>query len=503
MLTDETQALHIHAADNVAVAITPLQKGDRVTVDGREITIQDDIPAGHKFLLADLKKDAWVVKYGSPIGHLKMNKDEGEWVDDRHIATNLSGLLEYSYQPVEEIKPSACCEDPTLPSAFMGYRRRNGEAGIRNEIWIVPTVGCVNGVAQQLCQQLKAELPSDRRVVAFPHNYGCSQLSEDHENTRKILRNLVLHPNAGAVLVVGLGCENNQPREFEKLLGDYDRERIRFMVCQEVEGNELEEGMKILRELVAIVQHDSRESIPLSELRIGLKCGGSDGFSGITANPLLGVFSDYLTAQGGTTVLTEVPEMFGAETLLMNRCADEQLFRKTVHLINNFKDYYLSHGEPVGENPSPGNKAGGISTLEEKALGCTQKGGTSLVRGVLDYGERLQSNGLQLLSAPGNDLVASTALAASGCHLVLFTTGRGTPFGTFVPTMKVSTNSTLAQRKPQWIDFNAGTLLTGESMDCLFRRFMAQVVEHASGRPTRNEQNNYQEIAIFKTGVTL
>ena len=328
-------------------------------------------------------------------------------------------------------------------------------------------------------------------------------MGDDHENTQKILRDLVLHPNAGAVLVVGLGCENNQPDAFREFLGDYDTERIKFMVTQQVPGDEYEEGMKLLRELYVVASHDVRSAIPLNELRVGLKCGGSDGFSGITANPLLGMFSDFLVAQGGTSVLTEVPEMFGAETILMNRCRNEALFSKTVKLINDFKQYFLSHGEPVGENPSPGNKAGGISTLEEKALGCTQKCGKSYVEGVMSYGERLQVKGLNLLSAPGNDLVASTALASCGCHMVLFTTGRGTPFGTFVPTMKISTNSQLAHNKPTWIDFNAGIILEDEPMEETCKRFIDYVIRVASGELVNNEKKGYKEIAIFKTGVTL
>ena len=312
-----------------------------------------------------------------------------------------------------------------------------------------------------------------------------------------------LHPNAGAVLVVGLGCENNQPTKFREFLGDYDEDRIRFMVTQEVDGDEVSEGVKICKELYSLANSDEREEIPLSELRIGLKCGGSDGLSGITGNPLLGVLSDYVVSLGGTSVLTEVPEMFGAETILMNRCADQGLFDQTVRLINDFKSYFLSHGEPVGENPSPGNKAGGISTLEDKALGCTQKCGKSAVRGVLSYGDRLSAKGLNLLSAPGNDLVASTALASCGCHIVLFTTGRGTPFGTFVPTMKISTNSSLAQRKPRWIDFNAGVLAEGASMEETFKSFTRKVVAIANGEQTWNEQKDYQEISIFKNGVTL
>jgi len=369
---------------------------------------------------------------------------------------------------------------------------------------VIPTVGCVNGITHRLADRLRQETQGTGvdAIVAFPHNYGCSQLGDDHENTRKILRDMVLHPNAGVVLVVGLGCENNQVGAFREMLGNYDTERIRFMETQKVD-DELETGMELLRKLYAIASQDKRTDIPLSELRVGLKCGGSDGFSGITANPLLGVFSDFLVAQGGTTVLTEVPEMFGAETILMNRSESKAVFEKTVHLINDFKSYFIENKQPIYENPSPGNKAGGISTLEEKSLGCTQKAGTSAVRDVMLYGERLKTKGLNLLSAPGNDLVASTALASSGCHLVLFTTGRGTPFGTFVPTVKVSTNSNLNARKPNWIDFNAGSLLEGESMEELRERFIRFIIGIASGNPTNNEKNDYREIAIFKSGVTL
>ena len=493
--------IKINPADNVAVAIENIKAGESVCVDGCQITVNNDIPAGHKFLLKDLEKGEDVIKYGYPIGHLIKDQKKGDFVNHENIKTNLSGLLDYSYNPINEIKEE---QQNTPIATFKGYRRKNGNVGVRNELWIIPTVGCVNGVCNQLCECLKHEVRNDNiRIIAFPHNYGCSQLSDDHENTRKILRDMALHPNAGAVLIVGLGCENNQPDEFMKLLGDYDKERIRLMVTQKVEGDEIEEGMKILRELYSIMKDDRRVDVPLSELKVGLKCGGSDGFSGITANPLLGVFSDYIVAQGGTTVLTEVPEMFGAETILMNRCKTKELFDQTVKLVNDFKQYFLSHGEPVGENPSPGNKAGGISTLEEKALGCTQKCGKSPVCGVLDYGDIIKDKGLNLLSAPGNDLVASTALAASGCHIVLFTTGRGTPFGTFVPTMKVSTNSLLAKSKPTWIDFNAGTLVEGEPMNSVFESFCKKVISVASGELTWNERKNYQEISIFKNGVTL
>ena len=495
-----TEILKINPADNVVVAIQAQHKGSQIEVDGQCITLQEDVPAGHKIAIRDLAKGENVIKYGFPIGHAIEDKKAGSWMNEHNIHTNLAGLLSYEYHP-KTVELNIPQEDRT----FMGYRRSDGQVGVRNEIWIIPTVGCVNGIVNSIADRLRQETGAAGvdGIFAFPHNYGCSQLGDDHENTKKILRDMVHHPNAGAILVVGLGCENNQPDIFEAFCGDYRKDRVKFIVSQKIEGDEVEYGLKIARELYALARTDKREAVPLSELRVGLKCGGSDGFSGITANPLLGVFSDYLVAQGGTTVLTEVPEMFGAETILMDRCANQQLFSETVSLINNFKDYFLSHGEPVGENPSPGNKAGGISTLEDKALGCTQKCGTSLVRGVMPYGERLQVKGLNLLSAPGNDLVASTALASCGCHIVLFTTGRGTPFGTYVPTMKIATNSQLAANKPGWIDFNAGVIAEGEDMQQVARRFTDYIIEVASGKLVNNEKNGYHEIAIFKTGVTL
>ncbi len=491
--------IKINPSDNVVVAIDALNGGDTLDVEGRSITLLQDVPAGHKVALLPLAQGENIIKYGSPIGHARRDIAEGEWVNETNIKTNLEGLLDYSYNPIDTTLDIPMCD-----KTFNGYRRKNGDVGIRNEIWIIPTVGCVNGVVNELAETLRRETGCKGvdAIVAFPHNYGCSQLGDDHENTRKVLRDMCHHPNAGGILVVGLGCENNQPDAFREFLGDYDTERVRFMVTQKV-SDEHEEGMSILRELYTIASQDSRTPVALSELRVGLKCGGSDGFSGITANPLLGVFSDFLIAQGGTSVLTEVPEMFGAETLLMNRCENVELFDKTVHLINDFKAYFIANNQPIYENPSPGNKAGGISTLEEKSLGCTQKCGRSAVKDVLMYGDRITRRGLNLLSAPGNDLVASTALASAGCHLVLFTTGRGTPFGTYVPTVKVSTNTTLFNNKSGWIDFNAGTLVEGETMQALSQRFIDYIVAVANGQFTHNERKGYREIAIFKTGVTL
>jgi altronate hydrolase len=497
---EQATFLKINPADSVVVCLQPKKKGDIIEIDGKQITVNQDTPAGHKVLIKDVKEGEDIIKYGYPIGHARQDLKTGDWVNENNLKTNLSGTLEYTYKPVNEelnIKDEK--------RTFKGYVRKNGDVGVRNEIWIVPTVGCVNGNAERLVQQLKAETKEEGidAIWSWHHNYGCSQLSGDHENTRKILRDICLHPNAGGVLILSLGCENNQPDQFMEMLGDCDKDRIRLLVTQKVEGDEVEAGMEILRELYDIAKQDKRVDVPVSKLRVGLKCGGSDGFSGITANPLVGEFSDWLVAQGGTSVLTEVPEMFGAETILMNRCKTPELFDQTVSMINNFKEYFLSHGEPVGENPSPGNKAGGISTLEDKALGCTQKCGKAPVSGVMEYGDRIQHDGLNLLSAPGNDLVASTALASCGCHLVLFTTGRGTPFGTFVPTMKIATNPTLAKNKPHWVDFSAGQLVEGRTMQELVPEFIDKVLAVASGEHAHNEANGYREISIFKNGVTL
>ncbi len=491
--------IHIDAADNVAVALTDLQKGTSMVTNAGTITLLADIPRAHKFALKPIATDENIVKYGYPIGHATLNIEAGAWVNEKNIKTNLSGVLEYAYKQELNDVPF-----PDRGLTFQGYKRKNGETGIRNELWIVPTVGCVNGIGERMLSSLKAELGelAIDGIEIFKHNYGCSQLGDDHENTRKILRDIVLHPNAGGVLVLGLGCENNQPEDFEKMLGDYDSDRVKFLVTQKVQ-DEHEAGMELLRELYATMQNDQREAVPVSELRIGLKCGGSDGMSGITANPLLGRLTDILVSQGGTSVLTEVPEMFGAETILMSRSQDEKVFDKTVHLINDFKNFFIENKQPIYENPSPGNKAGGISTLEEKSLGCTQKCGKATVHDVLLYGDRITTKGLNLLSAPGNDLVASTALGAAGCHMVLFTTGRGTPFGSFVPTMKISSNTPLAENKPHWIDYNAGQIADGKALNEVAEDFLNYVLEVANGTKVNNESAGFREIAIFKSGVTL
>ena len=494
------QYIRIHSLDNVAVALADLPEGAEIVLDGVSVTLRQAVTRGHKFALFAIPQGENVIKYGLPIGHALADIAPGEHIHSHNTRTNLSDLDEYSYQP----DPPALDRQGHDRDVEI-YRRANGEVGIRNELWILPTVGCVNGIARQIQTRFLKEsndAEGTDGVFLFSHTYGCSQLGDDHINTRTMLQNMVRHPNAGAVLVIGLGCENNQVDAFRETLGEFDPARVHFMTCQH-QDDEVEAGLEHLRELYEVMRHDTRQPGKLSELKFGLECGGSDGLSGITANPMLGRFSDYVIGNGGTTVLTEVPEMFGAEQILMSHCRDEATFEKTVTMVNDFKQYFIAHNQPIYENPSPGNKAGGITTLEEKSLGCTQKAGASQVVDVLRYGERLKTHGLNLLSAPGNDAVATSALAGAGCHMVLFSTGRGTPYGGFVPTVKIATNSELAAKKPHWIDFDAGQLLHGTAMPTLLEQFVDVIAAIASGKRTCNEKNDFRELAIFKSGVTL
>ena len=482
-------ALRIHPTDDVAVAVEAVKKGEAVL----GVTAREDIPAGHKLALRSLQPGETVLKYGMPIGHATRPIAAGEWVHAHNLATSLSGELTYRYEPspIPALAP--------FEGQFMGYLRADGRVGVRNELWIIPTVGCVNGAAQKLAERAKTELGVP--ACALTHPYGCSQLGEDYANTQRLLCALVRHPNAGGALVLGLGCENNHLGVFREALGEVDPERVRFLNAQDV-PDEVEAGMTVLRELAETMRRDERTPQPLSKLVLGLKCGGSDGYSGLTANPLLGALCDGVCAAGGSALLTEVPEMFGAETLLMARCVNERVFEDTVNLINGFKRYFEAHHQPVYENPSPGNKAGGITTLEEKSLGCTQKGGVGPVCDVLAYAQVHRTRGLSLVYGPGNDICACTALAAAGAQLILFTTGRGTPLGSPVPVLKVATNHALAAKKQGWIDFDAESVLE-EPMTQVAQCLLRLTLETASGRETRSERKGYRDLAIFKDGVTL
>lgn len=486
--------IKIHPSDNVAVALHDIPK-DTVFCG---ITALETIRQGHKLALRNIAAGENVVKYGFPIGHATQDIALGMWVHTHNMTTNLSGETDYAYHPNIRYPEAVSAQ------TFSGYRRRNGKAGIRNEIWIIPTVGCVNDVAKALVRENQDLVTgSVEGLYAFPHPFGCSQTGEDHLRTAKLLAALVRHPNAAAVLVLSLGCENLTQDQFKQALGEYDEDRVKFLVCQNVE-DELSAGRALLQQLADFAGGFHREPIAASELIVGMKCGGSDGLSGITANPVVGRFSDMLVAQGGSTVLTEVPEMFGAEGFLMDRCVDEAVFEKAVHMINGFKNYFTSHNEVVYDNPSPGNKSGGITTLEDKSCGCVQKGGTAPITDVLDYGDEVTAKGLNMLYGPGNDLVSSTALTAAGAQLILFTTGRGTPFGAPAPTLKLATNSALAIAKAAWIDFNAGTVADGsQTLEEAAEALMSLVFEVASGRQTRAEKRGFREISIFKDGVVL
>ncbi len=489
--------IRIHPQDNVAVALADIAEGELIELGGVSVTASENIVRGHKLSLVDIPANEAIIKYGNVIARAKTDIKAGSWVHTHNAVTTLSeeGEFVYNHKTFELPKPK--------PRSFMGYRRDDGRAAIRNEIWIIPTVGCVNSIAAQLVREnqhlVKGSIDG---LYTFPHPFGCSQMGGDHEQTKKVLASLVHHPNAGAVLVLGLGCENLTLSQFQEALGSWDNDRVKFLICQNVE-DEIEEGGKLLAELAEYAGRFTREEIPASELVVGMKCGGSDGLSGITANPTVGRFSDRLIALGGTTILTEVPEMFGAESILFDRCENKEVFDKAVGMVNAFKSYFTEHGQVVYENPSPGNKAGGITTLEDKSCGCVQKGGSAQVTDVLSYADRVRKKGLNLLSGPGNDLVSATDLTAAGAHLILFTTGRGTPFGAPAPTIKISTNTPLFEKKGGWIDFNAGTVAEGEDLDAAGDRLLDYVMEVASGKLTKSEERGFREISIFKDGVVL
>lgn len=501
------RVVRVHRNDNVAVAVHALAHGDTFTAgDVREAV--DEIPAGHKVALDRIAAGDPVIKYGFPIGRATVTIEPGQWVHSHNLATALSGTIEYSWnpQPGQTLQGDVAeFDNSTRVPTFLGYQRANDRVGTRNEIWVLNTVGCVNHAAERI-----ARLASDRfagqvdGVHAFSHPYGCSQLGDDLRNTQSVLAGLMRHPNAGGVLVLGLGCENNQMDSLLRVAGDIDRSRLKVFNTQDV-MDEIAEGGAGIGELVERMSHDARVECPASELVIGNKCGGSDGFSGITANPLVGLIADRIAAIGGGVILTEVPEMFGAEQMLMNRARDEGVFRDIVAMINDFKNYFARHGQPIYENPSPGNKAGGLTTLEEKSLGAIQKGGRAIVQRVLRYGAQAGTGGLSLLESPGNDGVSSTAMTVSGATMLLFTTGRGTPLGFPVPTIKISSNTDIAMRKPHWIDFDAGAVLEGTAtFESLTDDLFELILDVASGRKlARNEEQGYREIAIWKEGVTL
>ncbi len=489
--------IKIHPADNVAVALEDVKAGETLTAGGETVTAAEDVARGHKIALTRIGAGASVVKYGVPIALAGEDIPAGAWVHVHNARTALSEHAEYVYDHKVFPPPAV------TPRTFEGYRRADGRAAVRNELWILPTVGCVNSVAQALARENQDLVAgSIDGLYAFPHPFGCSQLGDDHARTRKLLASLARHPNAGGVLVLGLGCENLTMEQFQKELGAWDDRRVKFLVCQSVE-DELEAGAALLRELADYAGQFRRETLPAGELIVGMKCGGSDGLSGVTANPTGGRFSDRLIALGGSTVLTEVPEMFGAENILFSRCENRAVFDRAVDMVNDFKAYFVRHGQAVYENPSPGNKAGGITTLEDKSCGCVQKGGSAQIVDVLGYAEPVTKRGLNLLSGPGNDLVSATDLTAAGAHIILFTTGRGTPFGAPIPTVKIATNTVLFENKRGWIDFNAGTVAEGEDLDAAGERLLDCVLRVASGEKTKSENRGAREISILKDGVVL
>lgn len=496
------QGILINEQDNVAVALQDLAKGSVITIGNQQITVQEPISRGHKICIKDIALGQEIIKYGFPIGHAISEIKVGEHVHSHNVKTSLNDQGQYTYTKLVRPLQGDC--SLYKAKTFLGYARPNGDVGIRNDVWIIPTVFCVNSIGKELeahANQILERYPNVTGVKYLSHPFGCSQMGDDQKNTQQVLAALTKHGNAGAVLILGLGCENNNLKVFKNFI-DCEDPKIAILNCQDVE-DEISVGYELIEQRLAYANQFTRSVQPLSKLKIGLKCGGSDGLSGITANPLIGRVSDCLVQAGGYSVMTEVPEMFGAEQLLMNRAQSLEVFEQIVDLITDFKHYFTAHHQVVSENPSPGNKAGGITTLEDKSLGCVQKGGSAEVIDVLKYTQRVTKPGLNLLQAPGNDGVSCTALACSGCHLILFSTGRGTPFATVVPTIKISTNSALFKKKGDWIDFNAGDLIEDKSFAQKQNELLDYIIDIASGHLTKSEHRNSYEMIIWKDGVTL
>lgn len=497
--------LKLNPIDEVAVALQDIKAGEQLEVEGQVLTAKDDISHGHKIALTAIAKGQPVVKYGFPIGKATADIAVGEHVHIHNMHTNMSDHDQYEYHP--DVRPLT----PVAPETFRGYVRKDGRAAVRNEVWIIPGVGCVADLSERLARENQGlvEKYGLDGLYAFPHPFGCSQIGEDNEMTRRLLATLVNHPNAGGVLVVSLGCENNVPKDFQKAIMDiagdsWDPDRVKFMICQDVE-DEIAEGGRLLEQAAQYASQFHREAVSVLKLVLGMKCGGSDGLSGITANPVLGALGDMLVARGGSSMITEVPEMFGAENLLMNRCVNRDVFDHAAKMLNEYKDYFIKNGQPVYSNPAPGNYEGGISSLEDKSLGCVQKGGVAPISDVLDYAHQIRTRGFSLLGGPGSDLVSATNLTAAGAHIVMFSTGRGTPYSTAAPTVKLSTNTQMYRKKSSWIDFNAGRIADGElSIREAAEELYQLVLKIASGEvKTRGEEMGYRKIAIFKNGVIV
>lgn len=503
----KSKYIQIQENDNVIIALSPIKKGEEILINNISFSTLEEINQGHKIAIKDISKDENIIKYGYPIGRAKENIKQGSLVHTHNTKTNLSEKVEYSYNEEkakllnQKFRESNKVDNDLFINAFV---REDGNIAIRNDIWIIPTVGCVNKIANTLESWAKDKIEDTNidKVLALTHPYGCSQMGDDHENTKKVLADLVKHPHAGGVLVLGLGCENNTIEQFKKEIGVYNPDRVKFLIAQESK-DEVQDSKNLILELINYAKQAKREKVSINRLKIGMKCGGSDGLSGISANPLVGLVCDKLSMQGSSVILTEVPEMFGAEQILMDRCENKDVFEKCVSLINNFKQYYIDNNQVVYENPSPGNKEGGITTLEDKSLGCVQKGGKAPIEGVLKYGEIINQGGLLLLDGPGNDIVSTTNMSASGVNLILFTTGRGTPLGSVVPTVKIATNNRLATNKANWIDFDASKILDNDKYE-IRDNLIDYIISLANGEiKTKNEENGYNEIAIFKNGVTL
>lgn len=484
--------LRLHPKDNVALALRPLPSGARVSVEGISLFTRDPIPYGHKVALVSIPKGGRIIKYGYPIGRAVRSISPGEHV---HVHNTESGRAHGdTARPVIREESSLI---PRFPQdTFLGFRRQDGRVGVRNHVLVMASVHCVNGGVERIGR----EVPG---VVALPHIYGCSQLGEDLAQTRRVLEGYVSHPNVGATLIVGLGCEALPTRELVDGLRDRGY-RVELLLLQEIGGSRaaVRKGKELAAELLGEVGKLRPEPVPLSELVVGVECGGSDAWSGVTANPAVGAIADALVAHGGTVILSEVTEFIGAEHILAARAISPEVGKAILRAVARREGVAVEMGVDLrGAQPSPGNMEGGLTTIEEKSLGAIVKGGTTPVREFLGYGERPSARGLVVMDTSGNDLESVTGMVAGGAQVVLFTTGRGTPVGNpIVPVIKISSNTPLYERMRDDLDFDAGSILRGEPPTSVAARLAALLLEVAGGRPTQAEVWGHREFAIEPRG---
>lgn len=507
---DMPQILRLNAADNIVVAIADLRRDS--PVEGA-VHARRRIPRGHKVAVRPIPAGEPIRKFGQIIGFAGTDIAPGDWVHEHNVA--MGGDFDRDYAFASDARPSEGLRATEVPAFFDGFRRADGRAGTRNYIGILSSVNCSATVVDYIADHaLRSGMLDDHPgidgIVALPHGQGCGMASggESFDLLARTQWGYASHPNFAAVLLVGLGCEVFQIARLKDTYGIAEGDHFQSLTIQETGGTRrsIDEGLSRLRDLLPTAARARREPMPASELTLALQCGGSDGYSSLTANPALGVAADTLVRHGGTAILSETPEIYGAEHLLTRRAETPEIGRRIVALIDWWRDYTTRNGGEMNNNPSPGNKAGGLTTILEKSLGAVAKGGTSTLRGVYRYAERIDRKGFVYMDTPGYDPVAATGQVAGGANVLCFTTGRGSAYGCKpVPSIKLATNTPLFKRMEGDMDINCGDIVDGVPLEEKGAEIFAAILSTASGRRTKSEDLGYgrNEFVPWQLGAVM